>query len=200
MKRTIQEIESRLEEDLSKLRSPEYKSLVPEGFRAQVQLVGKDGRKKRKNAPADSWTPDSGEIRIRFEPIPARAVENLRPASNPVADVIRSLDRAESTPGYDFVALKWFRDTFLLTEKFEWAPSDTARQAAIRQAIEKRFILTSKVQNPKSPQFPVTVIRLNRLLPEVRTILGFEAAPDSGFDPLEIRGEPLSATLLRERR
>jgi hypothetical protein len=200
MKRTIQEIESRLEEDLSKLRSSEYKSLVPAGFRAQVQLLGKDGRKKRKNAPADSWTPESGEIRIRFEPIPSTDVKKSRSASDPLADVIRSLDRAESTPGYDFVALKWFRDTFLLAEEFEWAASDTARQAAIRQAIEKRLILTSKVQNPKSLQFPVTVIRLNRLLPEVRTILGSEAALDSGFDPVEIRGEQLSATVLRERR
>lgn len=200
MKRTIHEIESRLEEDLSKLRSPEYKSLVPAGFRAQVQLLGKDGRKKRKNAPAESWTPESGEIRIRFEPIPAPDVEKSRAAPDPLADVIRSLDRAESTPGYDFVALKWFRDTFLLGEKLGWATSDAARQAAIREAIEKRLVLTSKVQNPKSPQFPVTVIRLNRLLPEVRTILCTGAEPDSGFDPVEIRGERLSATILRERR
>jgi len=207
MKRTIEEIESRLEEDLSKLRSPAYKSietvqacLVPEGLRAHVQLLGKGGRKKRKNAPADSWTPESGEIRIRFEPIQAPAERKRRPASHPVADVIRSLDRAESTPGYGFVALKWFRDTYLPTEKIEWAASDSARQAAIRQAIERRLILTSKVQNPKSPQFPVTAIRLNRLLPEVLTLLDATALSDSGFDPVEIRGEELSATILRERR
>jgi hypothetical protein len=224
-KNTIEDVESRLEKDLSKLRSPEYKSLeavkgclIPPGYRVHVQLLGKDGRKKRKNASADSWTPESGEIRIRFEPDPkppletkpiqaraTRATETLavqetKQSLDPVAGLVRSLDRAESKPGYDFVALKWFRDVFLPTEKFEWATSDSARQAALRQAIDRRLILTSKVQNPKSPQFPVTAIRLNRFLPDVQVILGSGDVPDSGFDPVDIRGERLSATVLRERR
>jgi hypothetical protein len=57
----------------------------------------------------------------------------------------------------------------------------------------------SKVPNPKSPQFPVTAIRLNRLLPEIQAILGEQVA-DSDFRPVDIRGEQLSATVLRERR
>ncbi len=210
MKNTIQEVESRLEADLSKLRSPDFKSLeavrgclIPPGYRVHVQLHGKDGRKKRKNASADSWTPESGEIRIHFEPEskPSRPVmrETKQPL-DPVADLVRSLDRAESKPGYDFIALKWFRDVFLPAEKFEWAAPDSARQSVLRQAIDRRLILTSKVQNPKSPQFPVTAIRLNRLLPDVQAMLGTGAVPESGFDPVEIRGERLSATVLRERR
>lgn len=203
MKNTIAEIESRLEEDLSKLRSPDFKSLIPPGYRVHVQLLGKHGRKKRKNASADSWTPESGEIRIHFEPDSKPsppAVRQTKQPLDPLGDLVRSLDRAESTPGYDFVALKWFRDVFLPTEKFEWATPDSVRQSVIRQAIDRRLILTSKVQNPKSPQFPVTAIRLNRLLPDVRTMLGAGVVPDSGFDPVEIRGERLSATVLRERR
>lgn len=214
-KNSIKEVESRLEEDLSKLRSPEYKSLetmkgclAPPGYRVHVQLLGKDGRKKSKNASADSWTPECGEIRIHFEPdayAPAvYAAEtpavSEKPPSDPVADFVRSLDRAESKPGYDFIALKWFRDVFLQAEKFEWAASDSARQDALRDAIERRLVLVSRVPNPKSPQFPVTAIRLNRLLPDVRAMLGTGSVPDSGFDPVDIRGEKLSATVLRERR
>jgi hypothetical protein len=210
MKSTIQEVESRLEEDLSRLRSSNLKSLeavrgclIPPGYRVHVQLLGKDGRKKRKNASADSWTPESGEIRIHFEPDSKPSLAAAREPKHlldPVADLVRSLDRAESKPGYDFIALKWFRDVFLPTEKFEWAALDSARQSAIRQAIDQRLILTSKVQNPKSPQFPVTAIRLNRLLPEVQTKLGSGILPESEFDPVDIRGEKLSATVLRERR
>jgi hypothetical protein len=28
----------------------------------------KNGRKKRKNASADNWSPDLGEVRVNFEP------------------------------------------------------------------------------------------------------------------------------------
>ena len=127
-------------------------------------------------------------------------VRESKPLLDTVADLVRSLDRAESKPGYDFISLKWFRDVFLPSEKFEWAALDSARQAALRQAIDRRLILTSKVQNPKSPQFPGTAIRLNRLLPEVQTMLGSGFVPDSEFDPVDISGEKLSATVLRERR
>jgi hypothetical protein len=225
MKSTIEEVESRLEEDLSKLRSVEYQSLaavkerlVPPGYRVHVRLIDKEGRKKRKNASSDSWTPASGEIRIYFEqeasssrdakPIRGPEIHDVKaptmaeamPSTNPIADLIRSLDRAEGKPGYEFIALKWFRDVVLPAEKFEWVASDSARQATLRQAIDGRLILTSRVQNPKSPQFPVTAIRLNRLLPEVQAMLGTADLSDSGFDPVDIRGERLSTTVLRERR
>jgi hypothetical protein len=220
---TIEELESRLEQGLAKLRSPEYKPLetllqplIPKGYRVHVSLVDKNGRKKRKNASADNWSPDLGEVRVNFEPdtknrsvlvaeheaklpveSPARTSDTI--ASEPIPDLVRALDRAESRPGYQFVALKWFRDVALTAESLGWAQSDSARQDILREAIEKRLILTSKVPNPKSPQFPVTAIRLNRLLPEIQAILG-ERASDSDFKPVEIRGEQLSATVLRERR
>jgi hypothetical protein len=72
---TIEQIEALLEEDLFKLRAPEYRAistlrerLIPPGYRAHVQLLAKGGRKKRKDASADSWSPEAGEIRISFEP------------------------------------------------------------------------------------------------------------------------------------
>jgi hypothetical protein len=219
---TIEEVESRLEQGLAKLRSPEYKPLetllqplIPKGYRVHVSLVDKkNGRKKRKNASADNWSPDLGEVRVNFEPdatdvlvaeqeselsaeSPAKPSDAI--ASEPIPDLVRTLDRAESRPGYQFVALKWFRDVALAGESFGWAQSDSARQGILREAIERRLILISKVPNPKSPQFPVTAIRLNRLLPEIRAILGEQVA-DSDFRPVDIRGEKLSATVLRERR
>jgi hypothetical protein len=60
--------------------------------------------------------------------------------------------------------------------------------------------LTYKVPNPKSPAFPVTAIRLNRRHPEVAAALEDEEGATSEFAPLAIKGEPLSATVLRERR
>jgi hypothetical protein len=220
---TIEEVESRIEQGLAKLRSPEYKPLetllqplIPKGYRVHVSLVDKNGRKKRKNASADNWSPDFGEVRVNFEPdatnpdisvaeqeselsaeSPAKPSDTI--ASEPISDLVRTLDRAESRPGYQFVALKWFRDVALAGESFSWAQSDSARQGILREAIERRLILISKVPNPKSPQFPVTAIRLNRLLPEIQAILGAQVA-DSDFTPVDIRGEELSATVLRERR
>jgi hypothetical protein len=88
----------------------------------------------------------------------------------------------------------------LKAESFPCAQSDAARQAVLRESIERRLVLTSKVQNPKSPQFPVTAIRLNRLRTDTQGILRAESALDSDFDPVEIRGEGLSATVLRQRR
>jgi hypothetical protein len=224
---TVEELEAQVEEGLAKLRSPEYKSLesllkplTPSGYRAHVSLVDTKGgkaRKKRRNASADNWTPESGEIRIHFEAdtvahgkempqgksdsdlvrISGERVQAV--VSDPVADLVRALDRAESRPGYQFVALKRFRDVDLPAEGFDWAKSDSTRQSVLRNSIDRHLILTSKVPNPKSPQFPVTAIRLNRLLPEIRTYLGKQYS-DSEFNPISIRGEALSTTILRERR
>ncbi len=217
---TIEEVESRLMEGLAKLRSPQYKPLetllqplIPKGYRVKVSLVEKADkagktRKKRRTASADSWSPDLGEVRIYFEPETthpdAIAIDQVQELAEPSAktptwDLVQALDRAESRPGYQFIALKWFRDVALPGEGFDWAQSDSVRQNILREAIERRLILTSKVPNPKSPQFPVTAIRLNRLLPEIQAILG-ERASDSDFSHADIRGEQLSATILRERR
>jgi len=220
---TIEEVESQLEEGLAKLRSPEYKPLevllqplIPQGYRVHVSLVDKSGRKKRKNASADNWSPDLGDVRINFVPDSsgtnvAEAQQGEKPskeapsaridaiAPDPISDLLRALDRVESRPNYQFVALKRFRDVDLPAESFDWVQSETRRQSNLRDAIERRLILTNKVPNPKSPQFPVTAIHLNRLHPEVQRILGQQVS-DSDFDPIDLPGEPLSATILRERR
>jgi hypothetical protein len=114
--------------------------------------------------------------------------------------LVVALDRAESKPGWNFVPLKKFRDEILPEEDLALLRSEVGRQDVLRSAIEKKLILLGKVANPKVPEFPVTTIRLNRMMPEVRRVLGKDESPELGFHPVEIRGEPLSATILRERR
>jgi hypothetical protein len=215
MKKTIEQFENQLTQALQAgLRS------VAPGYEPQVTLYEK-GRKKRRSASAEHWSPESGEIRIGFRQQgaasssaskagagpspevvqgPASPAPSSTSASGPLHDLIRALKRAESRPGYDFIALKWFRDTHLPAEGFEWTTSDSMRQEVLRKAIEERLILTSKVANPKSPQFPVTAIRLNRSLPQVAAILGEEQPAQADFAPVEIGGDSLSSTILGERR
>jgi hypothetical protein len=195
---------------------------VPQSHQIKASLLDSNGRKKRSNASADHWSPVLGRIEIRFEPIaqeqkqinsvtsqpaakefPAKpgklskGIPGVRPAE---ADLLIALDRAEARPGWNFVPLKKFRDEILPQEHFPSMPTDVHHRSVLESAIEKKFILVSKVPNPKSPQFPVTTIRLNRLMPEVKAVLGQTNSQDLDFHPVEISGEPLSATILRERR
>jgi len=215
-----------LEQDLAQRLISPLKNTVPGQYQLRVSLLDAKGRKKRSNASASNWSPASGRIEIRFEPAPAQgrivAAEESHRTDNSqrnfpadfsapktlatLVDIeirlIKALDRAESTPGWKFVSLKKFRDEVLPYEPTApglFQPSDVHWQDAIRSAIEKRLILVGKVPNPKSPQFPVTSIRLNRLLPEVQEVLGHPKS-DLDFHPIYIKGEPLSATILRERR
>jgi hypothetical protein len=202
---------------------------IHESLRLRLSLLNADGRKKRSNAVAQAWSPEKSEpAQFWLEPseatetVPAAAVAQhaqtavptpvVRVASTPPdlggagvpvhpaeAELLRALDRAESTPGWSFVSLKKFRDEILPSADVPSIRSDVERQSVIASAIEKRFVLTGKVQNPKSPQFPVTSIRLNRLMPEVQRVLGLERK-DLDFHPIHIKGEPLSTIILRERR
>jgi hypothetical protein len=189
-------------------------NLMPAHYRCKVRLHGKSRDKRRTASFEGNWHPKTDSVRIRFERVSAAssevaadgagaaAIRRESPttpvAAEPISDLIRALDRAESRPGYDFVALKWFRDTAL--EDLLWASDPSARRRVLSDAIDRRLILTSKVPNPKAPQFPVTAIRLNRLMPEVSEILGRPAGGQPSFQPMPIRGENLSATVLRDRR
>jgi len=224
---SIQQVEPRFAQELEpplKAALKQLGYLIPESFRLRVSLLTADGRKKRSNAAAHSWAPESDRMQFWLEPtaeetvFPTGASHEAEVLSVPhakrpeashsdakvcvhpaEAELLRSLDRAESTPGWSFVSLKKFRDEILPSENVPSMRSDVERQNVLRVAIDKRLILKGKVQNPKSPQFPVTTIRLNRLMPEVQEVLGLPKG-DLDFHPIHIKGEPLSATILRERR
>lgn len=212
---TNKEVEAQVENKVSEVLRELH--VLPNSYSCRARIRGGSRKKRQSAAFEKSWSPDRDSIEITFGPNLEQAhasshpTANARPAadSNPgpksgsvtdlVSDLIKALDRAESQPGFDFVSLKWFRNAALPSEGLAWASADSIREV-LRDAIDKRLILTSKVPNPKSPQFPVTAIRLNRLMPEVKAILGTrdEGLPD--FQPVPIRGESLSATVLRERR
>jgi hypothetical protein len=202
------EIAQRISEILREL------AILPVGYRCEVHLQckdrkGKDRKKRRDTAFIENWDPDTDSIRITFSPAEEKGETAIADPSKTtsagsiedrLADLVRALDRAEGRPGYEFVSLKWFRDTALAHEGFPWAADESARHDVLREAIDRRWILTSKVPNPRPPNFPVTAIRLNRQLPEVSAVLGSRTTSLPAFRPVPIRGEPLSATVLRDRR
>ena len=191
------------------------------GMSIEVE-IRQENRRTRGDTSVESWQPArDGEIRIHFG-APARAESRPRDydavgprdydavgnesADPPLdaedlrRDLLESLEIAERRPGFDFVALKWFRDLFLPAECPDWAESRPLRDRAVRSAIEDGVILTNKVPNPKNPAFPVTAIRVNRAHPEVIGVLGENDSSGPRFRPVSIRGEPLSKTVLDERR
>jgi hypothetical protein len=188
--------------------------LAPQGYQAIVELCGENGRSKRRNASADTWSPEEDEVRIYFERVdgdepaarpvrtpPRVAVEHsedenheaLMPADLDarVKELCSALAEAERG-GHAFIALKWFRDSFLPRKALRWNQNPESRQAVLAEAIQRGVVLTSKIANPKTPAYPTTTIRLNRAeagIPE-------EA---QRFHPVAVQGEPLSAVLEEER-
>jgi hypothetical protein len=186
--------------------------LLPKGYGCDVHLL-RGSRKKRRDAAFEgNWDPQTDSIRVVFSPmeeeveVEAAQVAAFAKASkgesqdDRLSDLLRALDRAESRPGYEFVSLKWFRDTALPGEDFSWVADEAARHDMLREAIDRRWILTRKVANPRPPNFPVTAIRLNWQLREVNAALGRQNDDSAGFRPVKIRGQPLSATVLHDRR
>lgn len=160
--------------------------LAPPGYQAIVELCSENGRSKRRNASAESWTPEEDEVRIYFErsdegegaPRPVRAPrgaqehgfddsddsqEGMIPADIDarVKELCAALAEAERG-GHAFIALKWFRDSFLPRKAFRWNQHPESRQAVLAEAIQRGVVLTSKIANPKTPAYPTTTIRLNR--------------------------------------
>jgi hypothetical protein len=189
--------------------------LAPPGYQAIVELCSENGRSKRRNSLAESWSPEDDEVRIYFERIegedPApRAGRALRPiAVRPVEDdgdsdpllsddldarvkeLCNALAEAERG-GHAFIALKWFRDSFLPRKSYRWNQHPETRQAVLAEAIQRGAVLTSKIANPKTPAYPTTTIRLNRAeagIPE-------EA---QRFHPVEVQGEPVGVAIDEER-
>jgi len=95
--------------------------------------------------------------------------------------------------GHAFIALKWFRDSFLPRKTFSWNQNPESRQMVLAEAILRGVVLTSKIPNPKTPAYPTTTIRLNRAEAGV---------PEEAqrFRPVAVRGEALSVGLMDESR
>ncbi len=160
--------------------------LAPPGYQAIVELCSENGRSKRRSALADAWSPEEDEVRIYFE-----RADDSEPAARPsrapravqdhvfddepdsqeavipadldarVKELCAALAEAERG-GHAFIALKWFRDSFLPRKAFRWNQHPESRQSVLAEAIQRGVVLTSKIANPKTPAYPTTTIRLNR--------------------------------------
>jgi hypothetical protein len=222
---SIPDAEEIIEEALTELSFSQDPGLVralrflsPPGYQAIVELCSENGRSKRRNSTAESWSPEEDEVRIYFERIDEgeaaapRPVRNLARASAEhhaeseddsqeaiipadldarVKELCAALAEAERG-GHAFIALKWFRDSFLPRKAFRWNQNPESRQSVLAEAIQRGVVLTSKIANPKTPAYPTTTIRLNRAeagIPE-------EA---QRFHPVSIQGETLTAVIDEER-
>jgi hypothetical protein len=191
--------------------------LAPTGYQAIVELCSESGRSKRRSASAESWSPEEDELRIYFErigdgeaaPRPARvsrpsvehafddedddSQEAIIPADLDarVKELCAALAEAERG-GHAFIALKWFRDSFLPRKAFRWNQHPESRQAVLAEAIQRGVVVTSKIANPKTPAYPTTTIRLNRAeagMPE----------DSQRFHPVAVHGDSIAEAIEEER-
>jgi hypothetical protein len=197
--------------------------LAPPGYQAIVELCGENGRSKRRNANAASWTPEEDEVRIYFEradgdsddedeqpavlsrPRALRAVPQSYEDGNVdgnhgalpadlddrIKELCATLAEAERG-GHAFIALKWFRDSFLPRKAFSWNQNPESRQMILAEAILRGVVMTSKIPNPKTPAYPTTTIRLNRAEAGI-------AEEAQRFRPVAVQGEGLMAALDDDR-
>lgn len=189
--------------------------LAPPGYQAIVELCSESGRSKRRNASAESWSPEEDEVRIYFErtddaepaPRPARArfapardydeeddgQEGVLPADmdTRVKELCAALAEAERG-GHAFIALKWFRDSFLPRKAFRWNQHPESRQAVLAESIQRGVVLTSKIANPKTPAYPTTTIRLNRAEAGI-------ADEAQRFHPVAVHSGSISESIEEER-
>ncbi|HEV2135445.1 MAG TPA: hypothetical protein VGR47_14515 [Terracidiphilus sp.] len=187
--------------------------LAPPGYQAIVELCSENGRSKRRNSMADTWSPEEDEVRIYFERVsegeaPARARaqrapmprdeeedldEPVMPADMDarVKELCSALAEAERG-GHAFIALKWFRDSFLPRKAYRWNQHPESRQSVLAEAIQRGVVLTSKIANPKTPAYPTTTIRLNRAEAGI-------AEETQRFHPVSVQGESLALAIDEDR-
>ena len=187
--------------------------LAPPGYQAIVELCSENGRSKRRNALSDTWSPEEDEVRIYFERVDGEAAPRATRAPSAIAENDEEDDDQEAVipadmdtrvkelcaalaeaerGGHAFIALKWFRDSFLPRKAFRWYQSPESRQVILAEAIQRGVVVTSKIANPKTPAYPTTTIRLNRAeagIPE----------DAQRFHPVAVHGET-SADAIEEER
>src|SRR5579863_7882346 len=139
--------------------------LAPPGYQVIVELCSETGRSKRRNASAETWSPEEDEVRIYFE-----RIEGDEPVQRSARNSSRNSDRHEhryeedvheSSPadldtrvkelcgalaeaergGHAFIALKWFRDSFLPRKSFSWNQSPESRQMILAEAILRGVVM-----------------------------------------------------------
>src|SRR5215472_17950888 len=94
---SIPDAEEIIEEALAELSysqdpglSRALRFLAPPGYQAIVELCSDNGRSKRRNGMADSWSPEEDEVRIYFERVGGggedSAARSVRPSPRAVME------------------------------------------------------------------------------------------------------------------
>ncbi len=170
----------------------------------------KTARKRRPTADRSSRKGDSifivlrprkSKVQAGAQALAAPRNSNELPdlADEPLSDLLRSLRKAEQTPGHSFVALKWFRDAYLPREGYPWAEDSEARDRTLREAIRRGWVRVEKIPNPRNPGFATSALRADIAHPEVQRILGQQPRLGWDFPPIVAKGEPMSETIRRMR-
>jgi hypothetical protein len=189
--------------------------LAPAGYQAIVELCGENGRSKRRNAMAETWSPEEDEVRIYFEridgdesaPRPARAAlggrarlrrGRRRPGSGDSRRHRRPRERIVRRAGRGRAGRTRLHRPQVVprlvsaAQGFRWNQHPESRQAVLAEAIQRGVVVTSKIANPKTPAYPTTTIRLNRAeagMPE-------EA---QRFHPVAAHGDSIAEAIEEER-
>lgn len=189
--------------------------LAPSEKDARVIFRYLDGRKVREDASSgylstgveaviqyddrdEADRPDARDAQAA-ESIGERETVSAQDSETQLNQLLEALEAAER--GLPFVSLKHFRDTILLGQGFEWATDFGRRAELLRSATEQSLVLTSQVPNPNNPLHPVTAIRINRSHPRFRSTRKVAPTPSrSRFRPAPMKGRPLSATVMEDRR
>ncbi|HTF90450.1 MAG TPA: hypothetical protein VK843_18685 [Planctomycetota bacterium] len=152
-------------------------------------------RQIKSSASVASWVPGACGIWVEY------AVRDSTSTSEQVTPQVRSLilelDAAERVPGKRFIAWKWFVDSYLPGRIWKYSREET--QETLQRLVAGGWLQTNKVENPKNPAFPTATLSISREHPEVRRLLELGGAA-ARFMPMEIRGEPLSESIIRDRR
>jgi hypothetical protein len=89
--------------------------------------------------------------------VPVRGGQLDVPVPGDVVECLDELSRAEKRP-MAFLGLIWFRDTWLLPDKFTWFDR---RMEVIGWALDHGLIDKGEAPNPRNPNWPTTTIKLS---------------------------------------
>jgi len=109
--------------------------------------------------------------------------------------LIREFDRRERERGH---IVAGFIVNDLLPRLGGYEPLEAKH--ILRRLQVRGVVVTRKVPSPRNPDRDTTLVQLNRDHPDVRRVLGNGKPDDGFFEPVPIRGEPASVTLIRDRR
>jgi hypothetical protein len=163
----IPETESALQQALGSLRELQARGELPRALEPLMELAPPVGGsvhvslRERGSGGRGAWIVHEPPLEVGAGDSRVRGASGSG-SGGPLRDFILALDHVERDPHLRFVSLKWFRDTYLPRRGFGWAADPDIPRQVIHQAAESEIILTAKVPNPKTPEFPVTAIRLNR--------------------------------------